>query len=196
MKRIVVLIAFMMFSVAAYSMDMNTAFTKLKDKYTKTNKMLLELAMPGESKAFMKIFIEKGKGYKLELPDRVISSDYKSVWNYAIADKTCVITEYEENMESMDAFFFTMLGKMKAVKLSKTSGTKYISDYILELEDSETGNKYKLGYSGDYILKEIEINDDVQNNLFVVKKIDTSPKISKDFEIKPNDKNVEIIDLR
>ncbi len=196
MKKIILIFTLLVYSVALYGMDMNTAFSKLKDKYTKSDKMQLELAMPGEKQAFMKLFIAKGKGYRLELPDRLISSDYKAVWNYALSDKTCVITEYEENMESMDTFFFKMLGKMKPVKLSKPSGTKYISDYMLELEDNETGGKYKLGFSADYVLKEIEINDDMQSNLFVVKKIDTNPKKNIDFDITPKDENVEIIDLR
>ncbi len=195
MKNSLIIIALLLVSISAYSMDMNTAFSKLKSKYTKTDKMLLELAMPGETVPFMKVYIEKSKGYRLDLPDRIISSDYKSVWNYAIADKTCVISEYEEDLESMDKFFFKMLNKMKPIKLIKSSGTKYISDYVLELEDSESGGKYKLGFSGDYELKEIEIKDDIQDNHFVVTKIDTSPKPRSSFEIKTDEK-VEIIDLR
>jgi hypothetical protein len=181
--------------VFVYALDMNTAFAKLKDKYTKTDKMLLELAMPNEAKPFMKVFISKGKGYRLDLPDRIISSDYKYVWNYSVKDKTCIISDYEENLESMDTFFFKMLAKMKPVKLIKSTGTKYISEYILELEDKESGGKYKLGFSGDYVLKEIEIKDEMQDNHLVVKKIDTNPKDKSDFEIKTDDK-VEIIDLR
>lgn len=196
MRKILIVLALLLCYTSAYSLDMSTAFEKLKEKYTKTDKMLLELAMPGETNAFMKLYIAKDQGYRIELPDRIISSDYKSVWNYAIVDKTCVITEYEETSESMDAFFFKMLGKMKPVKLTKTSGTKYVSDYILELEDKDTGGKYKLGFNSKYDLMEIEINDDIQSQHFVIKKIDTSPDKKKDFEIKPNDKNVEIIDLR
>ncbi|MDR0927048.1 MAG: outer membrane lipoprotein carrier protein LolA [Ignavibacteria bacterium] len=138
-----------------------------------------------------------GNKYVINLDNRVIVSDGKTIWNYAPARKNVVISEYIPEIAgiTLDKFFFEVIGNLTPVSLTKNANS-----YILSLINTDKTQEIK---SVNLILNskcntingvEITTAGNTQKWLLKNYKIN-KPIADKVFTFKTPD-NTEVIDMR
>ena len=182
--------------------DYNSCFEQLVHKYSGVTSISFRFKSTDMSDMRGKISAEKGNKYYLELLDRTIVCDSKTLWNFSKPDKKLIISNFEgdDNKESsIEQFFFNFLKSYKPVSLTEESSSRGKTSTVLKLIPSENkqGVKYLMLYlSKNYDIHSVSFFDGKKFQTWDVNDVVLNKKFPKNyFEFNPPE-NTTVIDLR
>jgi outer membrane lipoprotein-sorting protein len=148
------------------------------------------------------ISAERGNKYYLEISDRTIVCDSKTLWNFSKPDKKLIISNFEGGINkesSIEQFFFNFLETYKPVSLTEENSSKGKTFTVLKLIPNENtpGIKYlKLYLSKNYDIHSVSFFDGKRTQTWDVNDVVLNKKFPKKyFEFLPPE-NTSVIDLR
>ncbi len=200
-KSVLVLIIFNILIQDVYCLDHSELYNLLKQKYSHLDKISFDY-QNAENKNFTGNLIAKsGNKYKINLGNRIIYCDSKSVWNFSILDKNVIISNFNSlKSGSIENLFFDLINKYKSEKLSNINNSKGHSRYLLTLlpikQDDKLFDKVELFLDQNNNINTVSIIKNYQKetwNIFNVKLNEKVDDILFKFE---NKNNIEVIDLR
>lgn len=185
--------------------DKKAEYNKLVEKYSGLKSLSTKFSIDGNYRVTGSIRAKKGNKYLLDLGNRIVVSNGKTLWNYSKRSNNVVISKFDEsNMDfSIEQFFFNYLLAYIPTELKSESKSKGDFYYILRIEPE---NKEKMLLGVNYI----DIKYDPKNYNIIGLNIAEGNQIQywrlEDFKINPvlNDslfeftppKDAEIIDMR
>ncbi len=140
---------------------------------------------------------KKGNSFAINLPERKILSDGKTIYNYDKKNKKLVLSLYEDddNLFSLDEIIYSYPEKCDLSMVESESGKYYIKAIPNDLELSF--KEVYLTINNKYLLSKVEIVD-FNNMKFIFELFSISLNQNLDdklFQFLPTDE-VEVIDLR
>ena len=209
MKKIIYIIAIMMFVSSLFSISGDKILSGIKEKIGSiktfeadfTQVQIWELAEE-ESKVSGKLYMKDIDTFRIELENNFILSDGKTVWRYSLENNQVLIENIKEGDNTMLPgqliFEFTDIYEMKDF-FEKKEGEKLF--YVLNLVSPEGNerfiNKLKVKVTEEFIPVEI-VSFDLDDNqtTYLLSGSQINKESSADKFLFTNPENAEVIDLR
>ncbi len=185
--------------------DKQKEYNKLLEKFSGLNSLSTKFIVDGNYKITGSIKAKKGNKYVLDLSNRTIISNGKTLWNYSKRNNNVVISKFDENSTdfSIEQFFFSYLLAYTPIELKNESKSKGEYLHILRIEP-ETKEKMLFGInyidikydakSYDIVALDIAEGNNIQ--FWRLQDFKINPNLSDSiFEFKPP-KDAEVIDMR
>jgi len=180
--------------------EMDEVFSSLKKKYKEIKSIELQFHRNGDGVAGT-LKAKTGQKYFLDMKDRAIICNGKTIWNYSKRDKSVVISNYEGDKPQMsiEEFFFSFLDNYQPAEIKQIGNGEDNSGYLLTLKPSAEANaqykEVKLKIDTASSIKHVEVTTDSGTEGWEIKKLLTKKLSDKIFEFTPPD-NTQVIDLR
>lgn len=147
---------------------------------------------------------QKGNKYYINLGQRILVSNGKSVWNYNPRDKTVMLNKFNANNKdlSFEDIFFTLIKSSKPIAFYKSNKSNGKSLNYLELDvNQDLKNKFKftnlkVGLDNSNNIKSIEMINGKNVKTWDISSLNSKASFKdSEFEFE-TPKDVELIDLR
>ena len=190
--------------ISFYGQTANDAIKKVQEKFNEIDYLKADFSQTIQSVKSSDSFNFEGKFYykkedsfRIELPNRTIVSDGKSVWNFDEKQNKVVISdaEFDEASFSLKKIIFTYPQKCDLTLMKSEINSLYIKAVPTDL-----GLSFKEAYlsiNNKFLLNKVEIVD--FNNMkftFELFNIKLSKNLNNDLFQFQSSSEVEIIDLR
>ena len=144
------------------------------------------------------IYIEKSNKYRIDLGQRIIASDGKTVWNYDLKNQKVIITNFEndEGQISIPNILMNLKNNYKPHTLKKnhhSSGAENI--WMLELVSKADGSKIELILNKNHKLRHITFSSEEFVQSWEIKSLHFNPPRLNVLKLS-DDSKFDIIDLR
>ena len=147
------------------------------------------------------LIAKKGNKYKMNLGDRIIICDGKTIWNYSEKDNKVVIGDFQKDNEniSLEDIFFSFIENFEPVSLiSMKDG----NSYLIKLKSKDSINympdisEVNLKISKKFIIESIQIIENNETLTWQIRKLKYTNHIEdSEFEF-AIPKKCTVIDLR
>ncbi len=190
----------------AYSQnDKKTEYNKLVEKYSGMKSLSTKFILDGNYRITGSIRAKKGNKYILDIGNRVVVSNGKTIWNYSKRSNNVIISNFDEkNMNfSIEQFFFSYLLAYIPTELKREATSKGAYNYVLKVEP-EGQEKMLLGVNyieikydpKNYEIKALNIAEGNQIQYWRLEDLKINPILNDAlFEFNPP-ADAEIIDMR
>jgi chaperone LolA len=194
----------LIFPVTFYAQTANAVIAKVQEKFIKIDNLQADFEQginsvhSSEVIDFVgKFFYKKGDSFRIELPNRMIISDGKSVWNFDKKQNKVVISdaEFDEASFSLKKIIFTYPAKCKLTLVKSENNLFYVKAVPTSMELSF--KEVYLSINNKFLLNKVEIVD-FNNMKFTFELFNISLNKNLDnklFQYQPSTE-VEVIDLR
>jgi len=190
--------------ISFYAQTANEVIEKVQTKFSEINNLQANFSQTISSGQNAKsinfdgeFYYKKEDSFRIELPNRMIISDGKSVWNYDAKQNKVVISdaEFEEASFSLKKIIFTYPAKCNLTLIKSENNSFYIKAVPTSMELSF--KEVYLSINNKFLLSKVEIVD-FNNMKFTFELFNISLNKNLDnklFQFQPSTE-VEVIDLR
>ncbi len=183
--------------------DAATLHKRLADQLSSTQSVKLVATSSAMKNERISIRAKRSDKFVIELHDRIIICDGKTVWNYTPSRKSVVVSKYNSKNSSLsvEKILLECIGRYKPVSLSNEISTKGGTNYLLRLEASgaELFGVHAIVLSiskKSLTISKIEIESDQGKQDWAISSLKTNvPMNDSEFSF-TSPKGVEVIDLR
>lgn len=200
MKNILITSLILLYSVSYYAQsDANSILRDLRNKFNSINDLSVDYSQKVSGKVILsgKIFYKKENKYRVENKNQILGSDGISAWNYNLAQKKFIITNYDSESNSIYSINYIVHQLPNECLLSaRTEGNLK----VLELLPKSTNLQFKrieLWINSDNLIQKIILSDLNNNtNEILLSNYKLNQKISDSlFSFNPPE-GTKVIDLR
>lgn len=196
---ILLLLIGILFSISVAKLSKHDVYKKLLDIYGNIESVSLDFNLVGNGFSG-NLIAKKGNNYKMEIGERIIICNGKTIWNYSPKDNKVVISDFEKERDniSLEDIFFTFIKNFEIDSL-----THFKDDsYLIRLKTMDSSNfindisEINLKISKFFIIQSIQIIENSETLTWQIKNLNcTNHFKDNEFEFKLP-KNCSIIDLR
>lgn len=181
--------------------DKNEVYNNLISKYKNLKTISINYISEDGSSANLKA--KKGDKYIINLNNRIITSDGKTIWNYNKKENNVIISNKNINMKnqfSIDDLFFDIINNSKVLSLNNVNKSNSNISKLIEIEPTNKSykiDKIEIGLSSNNDIKNIKFKLDGKPIIFTISDIKINLEISdKAFKFDNPNKETETIDMR
>lgn len=175
-------------------------YQKLLDIYGNVESVSLNFNLVGNNFSG-NLIAKKGNKYKMNLGDRIIICNGKTIWNYSKKDNKVVIGNFQKDNEniSLEDIFFSFIENFEPISLIPL---KEDNSYLIKLKSKDSSNymsnisEVNLKITNKYVIKSIQIIENGETLTWKIMDLNYTPKFNeKVFEFTLPQK-CTVIDLR
>lgn len=191
-KILIILLGF------TFQVDELNTITEMQNKFESITNLQAEFKQSAGSTNFLlgKFYFKKENSYRIELPNNIIISDGKSIWNEDLKRNKVVISSVEEDplAFSLAEYIYEYPKKCKVIEEKHNNG------FLITLLPSDSNLNFKsakLMINSDFLITKIDVID-FAGNKFVLKfsDIKTDVDLKDSFFVFEDSLNKKIIDIR
>ena len=194
----ILIIFFIILTITLNAADKYDIFNDLINKIDDSKRLKVEYFDDNLSDNIGSVYIEKNNNYRINLGQRIIASDGKTVWNYDLNNQKVIITNFEndEGQISIPNILMNLKNNYKPHSLKKnhhSAGAENI--WILELVSKADGSKIELILNNNHKLRHITFSSEEFVQSWEIKSLHFNPPRLNVLKLS-DDSKFDIIDLR
>ncbi|MCX6148430.1 MAG: outer-membrane lipoprotein carrier protein LolA [Candidatus Kapabacteria bacterium] len=181
--------------------DKNEVFNSITNKFKNLKTISIDYISQDGTQANIKA--KKGDKYIINLNNRIIYNDGKTIWNYNIKENNVIINSKNINLKNqftIDDLFFDIINNSKVISLKSIVKTNFTISKIIEIEPNNKSfkiDKIEMSLNSNNEIKILKLQLDGKPISFVISDIKVNLELNdKLFKFVQTNKETEMIDMR
>jgi outer membrane lipoprotein-sorting protein len=135
----VVISFFFISSISSFAQSADDIYKQLTQRITTSKAVQADFAYPNFDHLSGTLIVTRGNRFRIDMPDRSIISDGKSVWNYAITQNKVIVSNQADGMGAVSPeTLFMDFPTTYEPRLKKYRSSKGESDFLLTLTPKDS----------------------------------------------------------